>query len=118
MKAVDIHHLNSRCFEVFRSAEQGLVMVTSQDRPEALLVSMSQLNDIPNLDQIRLVLGVSMFKEKQLSIGSAAKIAGKSLAEMLTLISDAGIPVVDYSEDEARDEADLVESFVHEFLES
>ena len=99
-----------------KAAEQELLMLTNQGRPEALLVSMSQLSDIPNLDQVRLVLGISMFRDKQLSIGSAAKVAGKSLAEMLTLVSGAGIPVVDYSEDEANAEADLIEKFSDAFL--
>ena len=99
-----------------KAAEQELLMLTNQGRPEALLVSMSQLSDIPNFDQVRLVPGISMFRDKQLSIGAAAKVAGKSLSEMLTLVSEAGIPVVDYSEDEVNAEADLIENFSDEFL--
>lgn len=115
---VDINYLKKAPSKTLHTAEQELLMITIQGRHEALLVSMSQLNDIPNLDQVRLVLGVSMFRDKEISIGSAAKVAGKSLAEMLTLVSDAGIPVVDYSEDEANAEADLIEKFSDGFFES
>ncbi len=45
-----------------------------------------------------------MFKAKTLSIGAAAKFAGKPLAEMLTMVSAAGIPVVDYPASELDEE--------------
>ena len=111
MQTVDLQQLKSDPSTALQSAEQELIMVTNQDQPDALLVSMNQLTDIPNLEQVRLVLGISMFRDKQLSIGAAAKVAGKPLAEMLTLVSAAGIPVADYSEEDANTEASLIERF-------
>ena len=89
-------------------------MVTNRDKPDTLLVSMEQLAGIPNLDQVKLVLGVALFRDKLLSVSAAAKVAGKSLAEMLTLLSKMGIPVVDYSAEEAAAEAVMVETLVRE----
>ena len=93
-------------------------MVINQGKPDALLVSMNQLTDIPNLEQVRLVLGTSMFHDKQLSIAAASKVAGKSLAEMLILVSAAGIPIADYSEEDAKAEANLIERFSNDFFEA
>jgi predicted HTH domain antitoxin len=49
-------------------------------------------------------MAMSMFKQKTLSISAAAKFAGKPLSEMLTMVSAAGIPVVDYPVSELKDE--------------
>ena len=92
-------------------------MVTNRDKPDSLLVSMEQLSGIPNLAQVQLVLGVALFRDKLLSISAAAKVAGKSLSEMLSIVSAMGIPVVDYSTQEAETEALMIEKLVQEHQE-
>jgi len=114
MQVVNIRQLKTNPSVALREAKNGLVMVTNRDKPDALLVSMEQLAGIPNLDQVKLVLGVALFRDKLLSLSAAAKVAGKSLAEMLTLVSKMGIPVVDYSAEEAAAEAVMVETLVRE----
>ncbi len=114
MQVVNIRQLKTNPSVALREAKNGLVMVTNRDKPDALLVSMEQLAGIPNLDQVKLVLGVALFRDKLLSVSAAAKVAGKSLAEMLTLLSNMGIPVVDYSAEEAAAEAVMVETLVRE----
>jgi predicted HTH domain antitoxin len=64
--------------------------------------------------QTNVELGVEMFRDKQLSISAAAKIAGKPLSEMLTLVSKMGIPVVDYTQEDAEFEARLAEEWIKE----
>ena len=114
MQVVNIRQLKTNPSVALREAKNGLVMVTNRDKPDTLLVSMEQLAGIPNLDQVKLVLGVALFRDKLLSVSAAAKVAGKSLAEMLTLLSNMGIPVVDYSAEEAAAEAVMVEKLVRE----
>lgn len=114
MQVVNIRQLKTNPSVALREAKNGLVMVTNRDKPDTLLVSMEQLAGIPNLDQVKLVLGVALFRDKLLSLSAAAKVAGKSLAEMLTLVSKMGIPVVDYSADEAAADAAMVETLVRE----
>jgi predicted HTH domain antitoxin len=114
MQVVNIRQLKTNPSVALRDAKSELMMVTNRDKPDALLVSMEQLAGIPNLEQVRLVLGIALFKDKLLSIAAAAKVAGKSLAEMLTLVSQMGIPVVDYSEEEAAAEAAFAEKWINE----
>lgn len=114
MQVVNIRQLKANPSVALREAKRDLVMVTNRDKPDALLVSMEQLSGIPNLDQVRLVLGVAMFRDKLLSIAAAAKVAGKSLSEMLTIVSGMGIPVVDYAEDEAEAEIRAAEKLIKE----
>ncbi len=114
MQVVNIRQLKANPSVALREAKHDLVMVTNRDKPDALLVSMEQLSGIPNIEQVRLVLGVALFRDKLLSISAAAKVAGKSLSEMLTFVSSMGIPVVDYSQEEAEAEMVMVEKLVRE----
>jgi predicted HTH domain antitoxin len=114
MQVVNVRQLKANPSVALREAKHDLVMVTNRDKPDALLVSMEQLAGIPNLEQVRLVMGISLFRDKLLSIAAAAKVAGKSLAEMLTLVSAAGIPVVDFSTEEAETEATFAERWLSE----
>jgi predicted HTH domain antitoxin len=114
MQVVNIRQLKANPSVALREAKHDLVMVTNRDKPDSLLVSMEQLSGIPNLAQVKLVLGVALFRDKLLSISAAAKVAGKSLSEMLTLVSKMGIPIVDYSTQEAETEALMVEKLVRE----
>jgi predicted HTH domain antitoxin len=112
MHVVNIRQLKTNPSVALREAKRDLVMVTNHDKPDALLVSMEQLSGIPNLDQVRLVMGVALFRDKLLSIAAAAKVAGKPLSEMLTIVSSMGIPVVDYSAEEAATEAAFAETWL------
>lgn len=112
MQTVNIRELKNNPSTALRQAKEELMMVTNRNKPDALLVSMEQLEGIPNLEQVRLVLAINLFKDKQLTVAAAAKVAGKTLAEMLTLLSEMGIPVVDYSEQQAKSEFKLVKKLV------
>ena len=112
MQAVNIRQLKSNPSVALREAKNDLVMVTNRGKPDALLVSMEQLSGIPNIEQVRMVLAVSMFQNHDLSLAAAAKVAGKSLSEMLTAVSEMGIPVVDYSKEEVDAEAETLEQWL------
>ena len=117
MQVDNIRQLKANPSVALREAKNGLVMVTNRDKPDSLWVSMEQLSGIPNLAQVQLVLGVALFRDKLLSISAAAKVAGKSLSEMLSIVSAMGIPVVDYSAQEAETEALMIEKLVQEHQE-
>lgn len=114
MQVVNIRQLKANPSVALREAKRDLVMVTNRDKPDALLVSMEQLAGIPNLEQVRLVIGVALFRDKLLSISAAAKVAGKSLSDMLTLVSGMGIPVVDYLPEELDAEISTAEKLIRE----
>ena len=48
---------------------------------------------VPDLPAVRVALAVSLFRNAAVSAGFAARVAGKPLADMLTLISSQGIPL-------------------------
>ncbi|HPY41180.1 MAG TPA: UPF0175 family protein [Thiolinea sp.] len=113
MQVVNIRQLKANPSVALRDAKHDLMLVTNRDKPDALLVSMEQLAGIPNLDQVRLVLAIALFRDKLLSIAAAAKVAGVSLAEMLTIVSNKGMPVVDFaSEEDAEAEMAYAEQWL------
>ena len=59
---------------------------------------------MPDLPAVHLALAVSLFCSAAVSAGFAARMAGKPLAEMLTLLSSQGIPLTGNDKGEA-DEA-------------
>lgn len=112
MQVFNIRQLKNNPSTALRQAKQGLVMITNRDQPDSLVVGMEQLAGVPNLEQVRLVLGISLFRDKQLSLMAAAKVADKPLSEMISIVSEQGIPVVDYAEEEANIEADFAEKYL------
>ncbi len=96
MQTVNVRQLKNNPSEALREAKADLVMVMNRDQPTAILVSLELLAGIVDLPRVRYAIALSMFKAKTLSISAAAKFAGKPLGEMLTMVSAAGIPVVDY----------------------
>jgi predicted HTH domain antitoxin len=104
MQTVNVRQLKNNPSEALREAKDDLVMVMNRDQPTAVLVGLELLAGQVDLPRIRYAMALSMFKQKTLSISAAAKFAGKPLAEMLTMLSAAGIAVVDYAPSELDDE--------------
>lgn len=100
MHAVNIRELKNNPSAALRSArEDDLVVVMNRDEPQALLVDLGQLG-LPDIAGVKTALAVALFKQGNVSLGYAARVAGKSLSEMMVLLASMGIPAVTVS---ARD---------------
>lgn len=104
MKTVNIRQLkNNPSVALAAAREDDLVVVMNRDNPQALLVDLERLG-VPDLPAVRVALAMSLFRQGVVSAGFAARMAGKHLSEMLTLLSSLGIPVTG-NEDVAAEEA-------------
>lgn len=93
MQAVNIRQLKSNPSTALRSArEDDMVVVMNRDHAQAVLVDLEKLG-LPDLGAVRVALAVSLFRSGAVSAGFAARMAEKSLPEMLTLLSSQGIPL-------------------------
>ena len=93
MQAVNIRQLKTNPSTALAAArEDDMVVVMNRDYPQALLVDLEQLG-VPDLPAVRVALAVSLFRGGSVSAGFAARVAGKPLAEMLTLLSSLGRPL-------------------------
>lgn len=104
MQAVNIRQLKNNPSQALRAAhDDDMVVVMKRDTPTALLVDLEKLG-LPDMPNVKLALAVTLFKSAAISAGSAARMAGKSLPEMLTLLSHLGIPLTTTNPTEAADD--------------
>lgn len=105
MQTVNIRQLKSNPGKALAVAREGdLVVVMNRDRPQALLIDLTQLG-LPDLPAVRVALAVSLFRSGSVSAGFAARVADKPLAQILTLLSSQGIPLTGESKaDEVRED--------------
>ena len=97
MRAVNIRELKNNPSEALRSArEDDLVVVMNRDQPQAVLVDLTRLK-LPDMASVKLALAVALFGQGHVSLGYAARIAGKSLSEMMAILTHMGIPIVKVS---------------------
>lgn len=91
MQTVNIRQLKNNPSTALAAARtDDMVVVMNRDHPQALLVDLERL-DIPDLPAVRVALAMSLFRSGSVSAGFAARMAGKPLSEMLTLLSSNGI---------------------------
>jgi predicted HTH domain antitoxin len=102
MQTFSIRDLRDRSGELTREAEAGrLSLVTRHGQP--LFVSVPFTGQILE-HGVRPALASALFKQGDLSIGQAAKVAGMSYADFLEHVSMQGIPVINYDPDEIEQE--------------
>jgi predicted HTH domain antitoxin len=93
VRTVNIRQLKSNPSTALAAArEDDMVVVMNRDDPQALLIDLQRLG-VPDLPAVRVALAVSLFRGGSVSAGFAARVAGKPLAEMLTLLSSLGMPL-------------------------
>lgn len=114
MQAVNIRQLKNNPSQVLRAAhEDDMVVVMNRDTPTALLIDLEKL-DLPDMVNVKLALAVALFKNAAISAGSAARMAGKSLPEMLTLLSSLGIPLTTSNTEEAAKDMSVAREWLQQ----
>ena len=93
MRTVNIRELKNNPSAALREAREDMVVVMNRDEPQAVLVDLHHLG-VPDIPGLRMALAVALFKQGNVSVGYAARIAGKPLPEMITTLSKMKIPLV------------------------
>lgn len=98
MQSFTIRDLRERSGALSQEAEKGnLAVVTRHGHP--LFISVPFSEDL--LDQgVHVTLAVKLFKEGDISLGKASKMAKMDLPKFTEYVSKLGIPIVDFSEEE------------------
>ena len=103
MESVSVRELKNNPSGALKHARAGeLVVVTNRSTPEAILVGLEQLG-MPDIGRLRLAIAASLFRDGVVSSGAAARMAGRSRAEMLDLLARLGIPLTPESDNIADD---------------
>lgn len=98
MQTFSIRDLRERSGELSRQAEEGhLALITRHGHP--LFISVPFSEELIK-QGVHVILAVKLFKENDISLGKAAKLAKMNIAEFSEYVSGLGIPIVDLNEEE------------------
>ncbi|MBX3031876.1 MAG: type II toxin-antitoxin system Phd/YefM family antitoxin [Chloroflexi bacterium] len=104
MKQVGIRELKDNPSAALRAARHEPVLITNRDDPEAVILSIAQLDE--HAADVRLGLATVLFDERAISLGRAARLAGRSIESFMEHLGSRGVPVFRSSREELA--ADLV----------
>jgi predicted HTH domain antitoxin len=111
MKAVSIRELKSNPSAALREAQAGdLVVVMNRQQPQALLVDLARLGgaDLPGL---KFALAVALFRQGNVSLGYAARIAGLSVSNMIERLGKMNVPIVQIDERELDHDISAIDAW-------
>lgn len=94
LRVLSARDLRQRSGKLFKDAEEGrLVLITKHGRPTILAVPFDErLLDLG----VHRALALHLFERNHATLTQAAKVAGVSPEEFVSLFGSAGIPAGDY----------------------
>ncbi len=98
MQVVNVRQLKSNPSEALRGARQDMVVVMNRDKPDAVMIGFDQLDGLADFAHVRQAMAVSLFKDRTISLATAARLANEPMARMLERLARAGVPVADQDE--------------------
>ncbi|MCW5704592.1 MAG: type II toxin-antitoxin system prevent-host-death family antitoxin [Bradyrhizobium sp.] len=102
METFSIRDLRERSGELVRQAEAGhLSIVAKHGRP--LFVAVP-LDEHLLREGVAVAIAISLFAEKAVSLGKAARLAGLPVESFIAHLGARGIPAVDYPAEEVGEE--------------
>lgn len=111
MKAVNVRDLKNNPSEALRQAREGLVVVMNRDKADALLVHLDD-EKLLGMPGVRLALATALFRDGNLPVGRAARLAGLTAVEFIQHLSRNGIAVVTGDAAEVRRDAETLDAWL------
>ncbi len=105
MFATNVRNLKKNPSLALRQAEQAPVLVLKGDEPNALIIHLDK-SGMGNEQVFRPAIAATLYKDKTLSLGAAARLSGLSLTQFVDHLSGLGIDLVqmdETTEQEIRD---------------
>lgn len=102
MEIFSDHDLSNRANELVHEAEHGRLSIITQNGAPVFLAL--PFNEVLLRSGVRVSMAVSLFAERTIGLSQAAKIAGVCSSEMMNILAVNKVSMVDYTEEELRDE--------------
>lgn len=93
MYATNVRNLKKNPSEALRQAEESPVLVLKGNTPNALIMHLDTSLE-QTQDMLNPALASSLFKDKVLSLGAAAKLSGLCLSEFIDHLAELDIDIV------------------------
>ena len=94
-------------------AHDDIVLVMNRNEPDALMIGLKSAKII-GMPGVRKALATALFKDGDLSLARSAKLADMPLADFIDHVSRLGIPVIDQTAEEVREDMDTLEQWLKE----
>lgn len=113
MKTVNVSGLKNNPSEALRMAHDDLVLVMNRNEPDALMIGLksSKIIDLPG---VRKALATALFKDGELSLARAAKLADVPIADFIAHVSRLGIAVINQCDEDVRQDIDTLDQWLKE----
>ena len=93
MYATNVRNLKRNPSEALRHAELETVLILKGNQPNAVLLNLkTSLGEVD--EQLEPALAASLFKDRVMSLGAAAKISGLSLSEFIDHLAQLDIDLL------------------------
>ena len=111
MRALSVSGLKNNPAEALRQAKNAMVVVLKGDHPDALLVGLDQggLLEAPG---VRAALATALFREGELSMARAARVAEIDTATFIAHLSRLGIAAIRLTEADTNADLDTLEQWL------
>jgi predicted HTH domain antitoxin len=111
MHAVSVSGLKNNPAEALRQSKQGVVVVLNRDHPDAVLMGLDH-GDLLQAPGVRPALATALFRDGELSLARAARVAQMGTSAFISHLSRLGIPVIRLSEAETNADLDTLEQWL------
>jgi predicted HTH domain antitoxin len=111
METVNVSGLKNNPTEALRKAQDDVVLVMNRDQPHALMVGIGRTGAL-DVEGVRPALATALFRDGNLSLARAARVAGMPLSTFMAHVSRLGIPVVQMSAAEAERDLDTLQQWL------
>ena len=113
MKTVNVSGLKNNPSEALRQSHEDLVLVMNRNELDALIVGINTINVI-DMPGVRKAMATALFKEGELSLARSAKLAKIALADFIAHVSRLGIPVINNTAEEVRQDMDTLDQWLNQ----
>lgn len=111
METVNVSSLKNDPCEALRKARRDVVLVLNRDRPDALMVGV-ELAGVLDASGVKPALATALFRDGNLSLARAARLAEMPMSAFVSHVSRLGIPAVDLAAEQAERDMESLEEWL------
>lgn len=111
LQAVSVSGFKNNPAEALRQAKTGPVVVLNRDHPDALLIGLDQ-EGMLQAPCVRAALATALFRDGELSLVRAARVAAMDASSFISHLGRLGIPAIRLSASETNTDLDTLEQWL------
>ena len=111
MHAVSVSGLKHNPADALRQARSSPVVVLNRDHPDAVLIGLEQ-GGVLQAPGVRAALATALFRDGELSLARAARVAEMDVASFIAHLGRLGIPAIRLTAAEANADLDTLEQWL------